>query len=315
VQGRGVVLDHVVSSTGTGSSIFEADGIELDGWSAPLAGPPGSDDNPNTWTTAASVAEVPGIGVHAQASFARQPEIIAVEAGWFGRYPFNASGGIVDNVSVGFALENQTRPTYTPGFFFGGPNDFVVVHELAHQWYGDSLAVDTWRHIWLNEGFATYAEWLWSEREGLGTTQEIFDSFIEIPADDPFWELAIGDPGPDHLFDFPVYGRGALTLHALRVEIGDADFFKLLRTWASSEKGGTVSTREFLRLAERISGEQLDDLFDEWLSAGRPASLPEPPPPPPDARGTTGVVSTADLPDATRELAVRLKDRRGNPFR
>ena len=316
VQGRGVALDNVVSSTGVGSTSFEADSDVLDGWTAPLAGPPGSADNPNTWTTATSLAAIPGIGVGAQASFARQPEILAAESGWFSKYPFKAAGGILDDVFLFFALENQTRPTYTPIFFGGGPNDFVVVHELAHQWYGDSVSVDTWQHIWLNEGFATYAEWLWSEREGLGTVQEIFDSFVEIPADDPFWELAIGDPGPVQLFDFPVYGRGAMTLQALRMQVGDEDFFKILRTWATSRKGETGSTRQFIRLAERISGEELDDLFDEWLSAGRPASLPPPSEPPVAARGTASVSATslAGLPVATRELAVRLKDRRGNPF-
>jgi aminopeptidase N len=188
-----------------------------------------------------------------------------------------------------------------------------VVHELAHQLFGDSLALHEWQHIWLNEGFATYAEWLWSEREGFGTTQEIFDSFVALPAEDEFWSLAIGDPGPEHLFDFPVYGRGAMTLHALRVEVGDADFFRIVRTWARTQKGGTVTTREFIRLAERISGEDLDDLFDEWLSAGRPASLP--PPPPPEARGTASVTRLSSLPDAVQELATRLKDRRGNPYR
>ena len=66
----------------------------------------------------------------------------------------------------------------------------MLVHELAHQWFGDSLAVDTWQNIWLNEGFATYAEWLWSEHEGYGTAQEIFDDFAGIPADDEFWEPA-----------------------------------------------------------------------------------------------------------------------------
>ena len=74
--------------------------------------------------------------------------------------------------------------------FFSDPNepdDSVVVHELAHQWVGDSLAVERWSEIWLNEGFATYTEWLWSEHEGLGTAQEIFDGTYEgIPAEDPF---------------------------------------------------------------------------------------------------------------------------------
>ena len=83
-------------------------------------------------------------------------------------------------------------------FFFGGPNDGVVVHELAHQSVGDSLAVEQWQHIWLNEGFATYTEWLWSAHEGEATEQEIFDLFYNefFPAEDTFfWELPIGDPG------------------------------------------------------------------------------------------------------------------------
>jgi hypothetical protein len=313
VQGRGVALDNVVSSTGVGSTSFEADGNVLDGWTAPIAGPTGSAPNPNTWTTETFLEGVPGLGVFGRTSLDRQPEIIKTSAGWFGPYPFNASGGVIDAAPFFFALETQTRPVYSPVFFFGGPNDFVVVHELAHQWFGDSLALHEWQHIWLNEGFATYAEWLWSEREGFGTTQEIFDSFVALPAEDEFWSLAIGDPGPEHLFDFPVYGRGAMTLHALRVEVGDADFFRIVRTWARTQKGGTVTTREFIRLAERISGEDLDDLFDEWLSAGRPASLP--PPPPPEARGTASVTRLSSLPDAVQELATRLKDRRGNPYR
>ena len=77
----------------------------------------------------------------------------------------------------------------------------VVVHELAHQWTGDSLAVAQWKHIWLNEGFATYTEWLWSEKQGRATAQEIFENFASIPADDPFWTVVIGDPGPDLLFE------------------------------------------------------------------------------------------------------------------
>jgi aminopeptidase N len=217
---------------------------------------------------------------------------------------------------VGFALENQTRPTYSPFFFFGGPADWVVVHELAHQWYGDSLALYRWQHIWLNEGFATYAEWLWSEREGDATAQEIFDSLTLIPRDDFFWELEIGDPGPIALFDFPVYARGAMTLHALRTEVGDDTFFAILQAWSRTQRNGTVTTREFIRLAERLSGQQLDDLFDVWLSAGKPAGLPEPPPEDPMSpqRRTPTATGTNELPDAVRSLAERLKDRPRNPF-
>ena len=144
--------------------------------------------------------------------------------------------------------------------------DSVVVHELAHQWTGDSVALAAWQHIWLNEGFATYTEWLWSEREGLGTAQEIFDNFATfIPADDPFWTLTIGDPGPDELFNIAVYWRGAMTLHALRLEIGDENFFRLLKRWVRRNAGGNVTTPEFIALAERISGQDLDDFFQTWL--------------------------------------------------
>ena len=153
--------------------------------------------------------------------------------------------------------------------FFSDPNepdDSVVVHELAHQWVGDSLAVERWSEIWLNEGFATYTEWLWSEHEGLGTAQEIFDGTYEgIPAEDPFWSVVIGDPGPESMFDFAVYARGAMTLHQLRLAVGDADFFQILETWTTSNAGGHVTTADFIALAEEVSGQQLDDLFETWL--------------------------------------------------
>jgi aminopeptidase N len=183
-------------------------------------------------------------------------------------------GGIVDSLpGVGFALETQTRPVYAQEFFYDQPEaDNVVVHELSHQWYGDSVSVHSWQDIWLNEGFATYAEWLWSEHEGQGTPQEIFDGLLQnIPADDPFWQLVIGDPGPDHLFAQPVYARGAMTLQALRNAVGDEKFFRILRKWARSHRNGNGSTAEFIQLAERISHRDLGALFTTWLfTAGKP---------------------------------------------
>ena len=104
------------------------------------------------------------------------------------------------------------------------------------------------------------------EREDLGTPQEIFDSiYQDIPADDSFWELTIGDPGPDNLFAGEVYTRGAMTLHALRMTVGDEAFFTILRRWATRNAGENVTTREFVALAERISGQELSALFDAWL--------------------------------------------------
>jgi hypothetical protein len=263
----GVFVDDIAVSTGQGTTSFEADGDTLDGW-APGGPPPGSEPNPNTWIVGTVADAPPTTGALAAATLAHEPEIIKFESDVFGPYPFSAVGGIVDDVAgLGFALENQTRPIYAREFFTSPEDgDNVVVHELAHQWYGDSLSVANWRDIWLNEGFATYAEWLWSEREGLGTAQEIFDSYYDgIPADDPFWTLRVADPGPDRLFDEAVYVRGGLTLHALRLQVGDAAFFRILRSWAAVHAGGNVSTAQFVALAERISGQQLDDLFNAWL--------------------------------------------------
>ena len=276
VQLSGLFVDDILVSTGEGTTSFENDGDTFDGWLVPGA-PEGSEPNPNDWVAGTTEAAPPTLGEVAEASLARQPEILEWESDLFGRYPFSAAGGIVDDEDrLFFALENQTRPIYSKYFFDDSVSgDSVVVHELAHQWFGDSLAVAGWQHIWLNEGFATYAEWLWSEREGLGTAQEIFDFVYSTPADDPFWDLTIGDPGPDNVFDIAVYDRGAMTLHQLRLTIGDDDFFRLIRRWVRSYEGGNVTTDDFIALAERVSGQQLDDLFDVWLFTPSKPELPD----------------------------------------
>jgi aminopeptidase N len=227
----------------------------------------------------------PSAGEVAEGSLARQPEIIDFLAGVFGPYPFASSGGIVDDFEeLQFALETQTRPVYAAAFFVDSINgDLVVVHELAHQWTGDLLRLDLWQHIWLNEGFATYAEWLWLEHEGLATPQEVFDD-VAANAPPEFWQTTIGDPGSDvgALFDIAVYYRGAMTLQALRQTVGDDVFFGILEEWVASQAGATVTTDEFIRLAEKMSGMQLDDLFDVWLfTPEKPAGLPETVPPEP----------------------------------
>ncbi|WP_374238239.1 M1 family metallopeptidase [Actinoplanes sp. DH11] len=203
----------------------------------------------------------------AQASVERTAEITEWKSELFGPYPFEAQGGVVTPPgTLGFALENQTRPNYSSAFFRRGSNTSVVVHENAHQWFGDSVSVDEWKHIWLNEGFASYAEWLWSEKNEEGTAQEIFDYlYATYPDDADIWTTAPADPGTAQLFGDAVYDRGAMTLHQLRVAVGDDDFFEILRTWAASQKYGNATTAEFTALAEKISGQDLDALFEAWL--------------------------------------------------
>jgi aminopeptidase N len=196
-------------------------------------------------------------------------EILDFLSAELGPYPFEAEGGVVGpNDGVKFALENQTRPVYAPGFFAGGVNTSVMVHELAHQWFGDSVSLRQWRDIWLNEGLATYAEWLWSERQGLGTAQEHFERlYRKHPADDRFWMIPPGNPGTMNLFSTPVYHRGAMAVHALRTAIGDSVFRRVLRAWTRIHRYANGSIEEFVDLAERCSGQQLEGLFTVWLMA------------------------------------------------
>ena len=200
-----------------------------------------------------------------RASLRREPEIVSFLESQFGPYPFESVGAIIpDTGRLGFALETQTRPVYSRYFFPYG--DSVIVHELAHQWFGDLVAVDRWQDIWLNEGFATYAEWLWGEHEGFGTPQQNLKGIWKaIKGDSPFWWVVIGDPGVDALFDGAVYVRGAMTLQALRNEVGDDAFWAILHSWTEMNAFGTGTTEGFITLSEQVSGRDLGELFDLWL--------------------------------------------------
>jgi aminopeptidase N len=106
------------------------------------------------------------------------------------------------------------------------------------------------------------------------------------------------------LFDFPVYARGALTLHALRLEVGDKDFFKILKRWSTANRGRNVNTAQFIRLAERISGEDLDALFDAWLYTGTKPALATARV---QAGARAGALDLRRAPAATRAIVERLR--------
>ncbi|MFF2379486.1 M1 family metallopeptidase [Streptomyces sp. NPDC058108] len=202
----------------------------------------------------------------ARASVERTGEIVDWLTGYFGPYPFNSVGGYVPNTTTGYALETQTRVYYSPRQFANGSNTSVVVHELAHQWYGDDVSLAGWKDIWINEGFARYAQWLWSEHEGEGTTRELADyTYASHPSDDVFWTVKPGDPGPDNQFDTAVYDRGALAIQALRDEIGDDAFFTVLKGWPKQHPYGNATVEDFRTYAEAVSGRSLAGLFDTWL--------------------------------------------------
>ncbi|MES5820046.1 M1 family metallopeptidase [Streptomyces sp. RG80] len=198
------------------------------------------------------------------------PSVLEWESKLFGPYPFRAAGSIVDRApNVGYALETQTRPVYD-----AAPDLSTLVHESAHQWFGDSVTLTSWKDIWLNEGFATYTEWLYAEQHGGDSAQKTFDDLYALPASDGLWEFPPGDPGSGaNIFGTPVYARGAMALHQLRKAVGDRTFFRILRAWATEHRAGHGTTAQFVRLAERESGKDLDGLFQKWVyGQGKPTT-------------------------------------------
>ena len=208
------------------------------------------------------------VGEPARLVLQKVPAMLRFFSDTFGEYPFESFGSIVIDAPFP-ALETQTRPVYGSDILLG-VGERVVAHELAHQWFGNLLTPATWEHIWLNEGFATYAEWLWADHESGGG---VFGSFWG-----DLWMPDYGPPGkpqPEAPFDAAVYIRGAMTLHALRAEIGDDAFFRTLHEYVSRHAGGNVSTTDFVEVAENISGRDLDALFDAWLYGDTTPPLPE----------------------------------------
>nr|WP_018553659.1 M1 family metallopeptidase [Streptomyces sp. SID4913] len=199
---------------------------------------------------------------------ARVPEVVAWEAEHFGPYPFSATGAIVDREDdSGYALETQNRP-----FFPGPPSVGLLVHEMAHQWFGDSVTPKSWRDMWLNEGPATYAEWLWEEEKN-GTPAE--ESFEDAYEDEDNWAFPPADPpSAAAVSDAPVYGRGAMVIHKIREAVDDdEEFFALLKGWTKAHRHGNASTADFTAYVEEETGQDLSGLWKAWLyGRSRPAA-------------------------------------------
>ncbi|MFK4087993.1 M1 family aminopeptidase [Kribbella sp. NPDC020789] len=156
----------------------------------------------------------------------------------------------------------------------GASNILTVVHENAHQWFGNSVSLNQWRDIWLSESFARYAEWLWDEDHGGKSAQAVFDElYAGHPADDPWWTFLVGEPGAGHIFEDPLYGRGAMALQALRNRVGEPVFRQILIEWTTAHRFGTVTIEGFVDHASTVAGDNLSEFFGTWLFTG---SKPEP---------------------------------------
>ncbi len=223
----------------------------------------------------------PELAEEAEAAFARTGEILAYYSELFGPYPFDVYGVLVPDVETGAAMENQTLSLFGRDLLQNRMSDPVIgptylSHELAHQWFGDSVTVDLWKDIWLNEGFATYASWLWLEYDqGPETLATMVEQSLDMLSGDT---QQPGDPGTDDLFGVGVYQRGALALHALRLTVGDDVFFRILREWVSRYQYKNASTEDFVALTQEVARgvpvADLAELFDAWLYDEKVPDLP-----------------------------------------
>ncbi|NUT47076.1 MAG: M1 family metallopeptidase [Saccharothrix sp.] len=190
----------------------------------------------------------------------RLPEVLAFLSGKFGPYPFTSAGGIFLADDIGFSLETQTRPVYA-----GWADLDTVVHENAHQWFGDSVSVANWADICLNECFASYAQWLWAEEKEGADLDERYRAELERVGDrETYWNRKLYDMGRGNEFR-GVYDKGQLAMHALRRLIGDPAFDRVLKDWAAANRDGNASWPQFEAHVEQVSGQDLDAFFGAWF--------------------------------------------------
>lgn len=195
------------------------------------------------------------------------PQMLGTLEEWFGPYPFARFTAVVVDEDLEIPLEAQAMASFGTNHLDNGwENERLVVHELAHQWFGNSVTATLLKDIWLHEGFACYTEWLWSERRSLGTADQRAAHHWGVLAREE-QPTPLSDPGMRNMFDDWIYKRGALTLHALRAAVGDDAFFAICRSWTATHAGGVATTEDFRTLAAQHTTADLQPVFDAWLDA------------------------------------------------
>lgn len=194
----------------------------------------------------------------APGDFALQQQMLDYFEGIFGPYPFEDYQVVVHEDALEIPLEAAGASIFGRNHTRG--HERLIAHELAHQWFGNSLGVAQWNDIWLNEGFACYSEWLWADFTGrMPIDASVRAHYRALTPQD----FTIADPGPRNMFDDRVYKRGAITLHALRRTVGDEAFFAAVRSYVARSAYGVVEPFD-LANALRPYGD-IDPVMDAWL--------------------------------------------------
>jgi aminopeptidase N len=207
--------------------------------------------------------------------FDTTPAMIDFFDSYFGPYPFSEYGVVVASgdglcANTQISLEAQTMSIHCP--VDSMMTEDVIAHELAHQWFGDSVSLENWKDIWLKEGFATYASWLW-QTQGNAEAMKRIASFTSKHYFDS--EFSVAEPSPQNLYSNESYNGGALVLYALQQMVGDETFFKILQTYAKQYQYSNAGSDEFIAVAEKVSGKDLTSFFDTWLFSKKMPHLPE----------------------------------------
>ncbi|WP_392896854.1 M1 family metallopeptidase [Streptomyces sp. LN699] len=250
-------------------------GLAIGAYQTVLLGDPGLGGVPQT-------AHVPAhLLPRFSRDFARQPAMMRLFEDLFGPYPFGEYAVVVVDEELDVPVEAQGLSLFGANHVDGARgSERLVAHELAHQWFGNSVTIADWRHIWLNEGFAKYAEWLWSEHSGGRTAHALALGAHRLLSSQP-QDLTPADPGRKLMFDDRLYQRGGLAVHAVRCALGDGAFFRMLRDWAAAHRHGVVTTAGFIGHVARYAAEPVEDLFATWLYDPALPPLPSPPLRPP----------------------------------